>query len=181
MLEIDSPNLGAALLDERLGAERRMFVRTSALVTNLAVHAKLGKENSAVWVTSLDRGRPVAGAQVQISTCAGHLQAQGLTDGDGLLLLPDIVREAPQCNGEAESGNWFMSARAEGDMAFIWSNWQRGIEPWRFNLPRAGAMTPKSWPSTVLDRSLVRAGETVSMKHFVRAPKHGGLAVLCPM
>ncbi len=71
-----------------------------------------------VWVTSLDRGRPVAGAQVQISTCAGHLQAQGLTDGDGLLLLPDIVREAPQCNGEAESGNWFISARAEGDMAF---------------------------------------------------------------
>ena len=178
VLEIDSPNLGAALLDERLGAERRMFVRTSALVTNLAVHAKLGKENSAVWVTSLDRGRPVAGAQVQISTCAGHLQAQGLTDGDGLLLLPDIVREAPQCNGEAESGNWFISARAEGDMAFIWSNWQRGIEPWRFNLPQGWSNDTEIVAHTVLDRSLVRAGETVSMKHFVRAQSMEGLRAL---
>ncbi len=54
-----------------------MFVRTSALVTNLAVHAKLGKENSAVWVTSLDRGQPVAGAQVQIPTAPGSCRPKG--------------------------------------------------------------------------------------------------------
>lgn len=178
VLEVDSPNLGAALLDERLGAERRMFVRTSALVTNLAVHAKFGKENAAVWVTSLDKGQPVVGAKVQISTCAGHVQAQGLTDSQGVLLLPDVTREAPRCGDDAVSGNWFVSARADGDMAFIWSDWQRGIEPWRFNLPRGWSDGAEIAAHTVLDRSLVRAGETVSMKHFVRLEHMGGLSAL---
>ncbi len=66
-----------------------------------------------------------------------------------LLLLPDVVRQAPRCHGQAESGNWFISARAEGDMAFIWSDWQRGIEP--LALPSAPGwehMPPKTrWPT----------------------------------
>ena len=175
VLEIDSPNLGAALLDERLGAQRRMFVRTTALVTNLAVHAKFGRENAAVWVTSLNRGQPVAGAKVQISSCDGHVQAQGMTDSQGILLLPDIAREAPRCNQSAQSGTWFVSARQDGDMAFIWSDWQRGIEPWRFNLPRSWDDDAPVVAHTVLDRTLVRAGETVSMKHFIRREMMGGL------
>ena len=175
VLELDSPRLGAALLDERLGAQRRMYVRTSALVTNLAVHAKLGQENSAVWVTRLDDGQPVAGAQVRLSDCSGKLHAQGLTDSQGLLLLPDVVRQAPQCARAEESGQWFISARAEDDMAFIWSDWQRGIEPWRFHLPTGWGAGPELVAHSVLDRSLVRAGETVSMKHFVRAQTQQGL------
>ncbi|MBV2163345.1 MAG: alpha-2-macroglobulin, partial [Comamonas sp.] len=175
VLEIDSPNLGAALLDERLGAQRRMFVRTTALVTNLAVHAKFGRENAAVWVTSLDKGQPVAGAQVQVSSCDGHVQAQGLTDSQGILLLPDIAREAPRCSQSAQSRTWFVSARQDGDMAFIWSDWQRGIEPWRFNLPRSWDDEAPVVAHTVLDRTLVRAGETVSMKHFIRRERMEGL------
>jgi hypothetical protein len=69
--------LGAALLDERYGAQRKMYVRTAALVTNLAVHFKLGRERAMAWVTSLDKGKPVAGAQVQVSDCAGKPVAQG--------------------------------------------------------------------------------------------------------
>jgi hypothetical protein len=42
VVEIASPMLGAALLDERHGTPRTMVVRTSALVTNLGVHFKLG-------------------------------------------------------------------------------------------------------------------------------------------
>ena len=60
VVEIASPMLGAALLDERHGTPRTMVVRTSALVTNLGVHFKLGRENALAWVTTLDRGRPVA-------------------------------------------------------------------------------------------------------------------------
>jgi antitoxin (DNA-binding transcriptional repressor) of toxin-antitoxin stability system len=40
-------------------------------VTNLAVHFKLGRENALAWVTTLDQGRPVAGAAVQVSDCHG--------------------------------------------------------------------------------------------------------------
>ena len=39
-----------------------MYVRTGVLVTNLGVHFKQGRENSLVWVTTLDRGKPVEAA-----------------------------------------------------------------------------------------------------------------------
>ena len=75
VLEVASPVLGASLLAPEHGAGRTMYVRTSALVTNLAVHFKLGRENALAWVTTLDRGQPVAGAAVQVSDCNGKLLA----------------------------------------------------------------------------------------------------------
>jgi len=53
VVEIESLRLGQALLDKRAP----MYVRTGVLITNLGVHFKLGRENSVVWVTTLDRGR----------------------------------------------------------------------------------------------------------------------------
>ncbi|HET7794402.1 MAG TPA: alpha-2-macroglobulin, partial [Rhizobacter sp.] len=60
VVEIESARLGQALLDK----QAPMFVRTGVLVTNLGVHFKLGRENSLVWVTTLDKGKPVADAEV---------------------------------------------------------------------------------------------------------------------
>ena len=65
VVEIESARLGQALLDKRAP----LFVRSGVLVTNLGVHFKLGRENSLVWVTSLDRGQVVAGAEVSVHDC----------------------------------------------------------------------------------------------------------------
>ena len=62
VVEITSRRLGTALLDK----PAPMFVRTGVLVTNLGVHFKHGRENSLVWVTTLDRARPVEGADVVV-------------------------------------------------------------------------------------------------------------------
>lgn len=181
VLEVESSRLGQALLDERLGAQRSMFVRTSVLVTNLAVHLKLGREGSAVWVTSLDKGQPVAGAKVQVLDCRGKVHASGNTDAQGVLLLADVGKDIPHCEDHEGSGQWFVSARSHDkgveDMAFVWSDWQRGIEPWRFNVPTAWGHEPEWVTHTVFDRNLVRVGETVSMKHFVRSQNAQGLAL----
>ncbi|MGH8573246.1 MAG: hypothetical protein ACREX8_11825, partial [Gammaproteobacteria bacterium] len=65
VVELASPRLGAALY----GKEAPFHAQTAVLVTNLGVHLKLGRESSLVWVTSLDRGQPVAGAEVAVSDC----------------------------------------------------------------------------------------------------------------
>ena len=192
VLEIASYNLGSSLLDARHGSQRTVYVRTSALVTNLAVHFKLGRENALAWVTSLDKGLPVAGAQVRVSDCRGKQVASGTSNAQGIAHLPGIPPEAPTCSGENLFVNaYFVSARAlqaasndtgndagkVEDMAFTWSDWNRGIEPWRFNLPTQRSAQADEVAHTIFDRTLFKAGETVSMKHLLRTLTGSGFAL----
>ncbi|MDO5692386.1 MAG: MG2 domain-containing protein [Pseudomonadota bacterium] len=185
VLELASPRLGQSLLDPKYGAERTMVVRTSALVTNLGVHFKLGRENSLAWVTTLDKGQPVAGATVRVSSCAGKEIASATTDAQGIARFKDLSPRAPRCDDDGFYSDthyaYFVSARAESqgvqDMAFTWSSWQQGIESWRFNVPTNHDPRPDTRAHTVFDRTLLRAGETVSMKHFLRTETGGGFGL----
>nr|WP_239024429.1 MG2 domain-containing protein [Ramlibacter humi] len=185
VVEIASPLLGQSLLDQGFGAQRTMYVRTTALVTNLAVHFKLGRENALAWVTTLDKGKAVAGARVRVSTCDGKELATGTTDAQGIVYLKDLSSRAPRCFGDSE-GSWryayFVSARAKDaqggeDLAFTFSDWNRGIESWRFDVPTSSEPVPDRRYHTVFDRTLLRAGETVSMKHLARVETRTGLGV----
>lgn len=179
VLEIESARLGAALLDR----PQPMFVRTGVLVTNLGVHFKHGRENSLVWVTTLDRGRPVEGAQVAVNDCRGQRLWSGRTDALGLAHIDEPLLQAERdC---LTDDGFFVTARQPGakpgdpvDTSFVFSAWQKGIESWRFDVPTSLDPVPDVVTHTVLDRTLLRAGETVSMKHFVRRETVTGLAAL---
>ena len=177
VVEIESLRLGQSLLDKRAP----MFVRTGVLATNLGVHFKHGRENSLVWVTTLDRGQPVAGAQVAVRDCNGEPLWAGRTDAQGLARINRVLDAEPlRC--VADRG-LFVTARhadAQGrpDTAFVFGSWQKGIEPWRFNVPTGRSPAPDVRAATVFDRTLFRAGETVAMKHFVRTETSAGLANL---
>lgn len=178
VVEIASQKLGTSLLDERHGNGRTMYVRTSALVTNLGVHFKLGRENALAWVTTLDKGQPVINAKVRVSDCRGREVASATTNAQGIASMTGISPIAPACHGEnSYSQAYFVSARAVQpasgkdsveDMSFTWSDWHRGIEPWRFNVPTSRDARPDERAHTIFDRILLRAGETVSMKHILR-------------
>ena len=164
IVELESPKLGAALLDK----PQPMYIQAAALVTNLAAHLKWGRDSSLVWVTTLDQAAPVAGASVAVRDCTGKLWWQGKTDASGVANIKGELLKgasAPYC---ADWGNdLLVSARTTDDMTFVKSGWNDGIEPWQFNLPTGSYQGPYV-ASTVLDRSLLRAGETVHMKHFIR-------------
>ena len=154
VVEIESLRLGQSLLDKRAP----MFVRTGVLVTNLGVHFKLGRENSVVWVTTLDRGKPVEGADVVVNDCNGKPLWNGKTDAKGLAVVAARARARTRSRCVADSG-YFVSARsadAKGgatDVAFVFSSWQKGIEPWRFNVPTGRGAEPDLRASTVFDRT----------------------------
>ncbi len=172
VLELESQRLGAALL----GKSAPMFVRTSALVTNLSVHVKLGRENGAIWVTTLDQAKPVADAQVQVSDCNGEKLWQGKTSSNGVAFLPKGLEDPCRnqySDDEGGLGGMFVSARktdekGRADMSFVLTNWNQGIESYRFNLPTELSKQATVRGHTVFDRTLFRAGETVSMKHLMR-------------
>ncbi|MFA9216198.1 MAG: MG2 domain-containing protein, partial [Sphingomonadaceae bacterium] len=168
VVELASPKLGAALH----GKPQTAYVNTAALVTNLVAHFKRGATSSLVWVTSLDKGKPVAQAQVAVRNCDGKLLWQGVTDAQG---VAQIGQELPPSSCRANYG-YFVSARSAGDMTFTLSNWDRGIESWRFNLPTEDQRADPTIAATVFDRTLLRAGETVHMKHFLRRHVNAGIA-----
>ncbi|WP_245253691.1 Ig-like domain-containing alpha-2-macroglobulin family protein [Paraburkholderia sp. LEh10] len=176
VIELASPALGASLL----GKQAPMYVRTAVLVTNLGVHFKQGRENSVVWVTTLDKGQPVPNADVQVSDCNGDALASGKTDAHGVLAINQPLSARAACNEDSFEG-LFVSARIDDpktghDMAFVRSDWNRGIEAWRFNVPTDTSADQTVRAHTVFDRTLLRAGETVSMKHMIRAETMRGLA-----
>ncbi|WP_321967223.1 alpha-2-macroglobulin family protein [Burkholderia cepacia] len=180
VLELASPALGRSLLAK----PSSMYVRTTVLVTNLGVHLKQGRENNLVWVTTLDKGKPVPNAQIRVSDCNGDEIASGTTDAQGLLKIDGAFESKRACNSsdsEQRFDDYFVSARVNDpktgpDMAFVSSGWNRGIESWRFNVPTDTDSARTVRAHTVFDRTLLRAGETVSMKHFIRSETLQSLA-----
>jgi uncharacterized protein YfaS (alpha-2-macroglobulin family) len=172
VVELASPTLGRALL----GRDVPRYVAAGALVTNMALHFKWGRASSLAWVTSLDSGKPVAGAQVQVTdACTGRPLARGVADASGRLRVPQGLPQ-PETYGSCDGDNphpLMISARQGGDFSFTMTAWSEGIRPYDFDLPYGWEPSTEIF-HTIFDRTLIRAGESVSMKHVLRRPVAAG-------
>ena len=178
VVELKSQLLGKALL----AANKPMYVRTAALVTNMAVHFKQSPENAAVWVSTLDGGKPVAEAEIRIYNCARELLWQGKTGKQGMVTIAQSL-ETAHCEQDDALDGLFVIARSRDskgrdDVSFVRSGWNQGIESWRFPFPTGGDASSSVIAHTILDRPLFRSGETVSMKHLLRQQHSRGLKML---
>lgn len=176
VVELASPALGRSLL----GRDAPRYVASAALVTNMAVHFKWGAEASLAWVTALDTGKPVAGAAVAVTdSCTGKLLARGTTDRSGGLMIHNGLPKPEtygSCENESANHPLMISARANGDFSFALTEWGQGIRPYDFDLPYGYGARDDIF-HTVFDRTLVRQGETVHMKHIVRQERGGGFGL----
>jgi len=174
---LDLPKTGLYFIEprtERLRQRNGHYTNSvhAALVTNLSVQYRLGKENSLVWVTSLDRGLPVAGAAVRITDCNGTRLWQGSTDAQGRALIGQWLGAMHgSCANRPEFS--LITARSGDDLGFTLTGWEGRFSFWSGDISRnsSGVIA-----HTVLDRPLFRAGETVHMQHYVRDEVMRGLA-----
>ncbi|MFM2099909.1 MAG: hypothetical protein RLZZ366_1448 [Pseudomonadota bacterium] len=174
VVEMASPALGRALL----GRDAPRYVAAGALVTNMSVHFKWGREASLVWVTSLDNAAVVAGADIRVTdSCSGAVLAKGTSDNSGRLIITSGL-PAPEtygsCDG-SESHPLMISARKSGDFSFNMTSWDKGISPSDFDLSY-GYSDATDIIHTVFDRTLIKAGETINMKQILRHPAGSGFA-----
>ncbi len=178
VVEVESAILGSHLLAN----QRPMYVQAAALVTNLSTHFVWGRESSSVWVTTLDKGEPVKNADVTLRDCTGKAIWQGKTAEDGLAKINKSLPSSSELPSCRQTMNWaensnvlditsgmFVFARTHDDLTFTHTSWHRGIEPWRFKLAN-GYEYNRNEPivHTVFDRTLLRAGQTLHMKHVIR-------------
>lgn len=191
IVELESAILGKALLP----SSGPMFVPTAVLVTNLSAHFKWGRESSLVWVTTLDEGKPVKDAVVTIRDCQEKIIWQGRTDSSGIVRVDTqlpLESELPSCYksdeeryyDHSESGplgglqtGLFVTAQTKDDLTFVHSSWGQGIEPWRFQLPHDKDGSNTYSAHTIFDRTLLRAGDKISMKHVFRARTMSGFSM----
>ena len=176
IVEIASPMLGKALLSK--GGTR--YVASGALVTDMAVHFQWGRGTSLAWVTRLHDASPVAGARVVVlDACDGTEFWRGVTDAQGRARVPDKLPEPSGYSGCEYPGTphpLMVSARTADDYSFTLTSWNSGIQPNDFQLPTGYGEDHGVW-HTVFDRTLMKAGETVHMKHILRERTDAGFSV----
>jgi len=141
-------------------------------------------------VTTLDAGEPAKNAAITITDCQGKVVWTGTTDVSGIARIQQSlpVDALPRCSYQLDyrdysqmgalhflSQGLFITARTENDMSFVHSSWDQGIEAWRFQLVGESSLDPVLG-HTIFDRSLLRAGETVHMKHILRQHTTRGFA-----
>jgi uncharacterized protein YfaS (alpha-2-macroglobulin family) len=182
VVEMASPKLGQALI-----GSSPMYVSTAALVTDMAVHFKKGRESSLIWVTELSTAKPVIGANVAILDSKGKELAKGVTNKDGVLRL-GVIKYPCHFNADSEDSERydynnceiFAFAQKGEDVSFSSSEWSKGIESYRFNI--SNEYLNRQWGPmvmhTVLDRMAAQPGDAIQMKHVVREHRENGFAMM---
>ena len=160
-------------------------VRASLVqVTNLGVTVKDSPQNTLVFVTRLDSAAPVAGAKVSIINRDNSLHWSGTTGADGVATGPGVPHRERRYTGEEDYAEWqkpdfIVLAEKDGDIAYVGSNWNEGIEPWDFGVPfNRNEAEPMLRGTVFSDRGVYRLGEEVHFKAILRQNTPSGIRLL---
>ena len=155
-------------------------------VTDLGVHAKIGVDEGAVWVTGASDGKPRAGADVKLFDAKGALIATARTGADGLARLAGYHRPpAPadtadgEGKGDFDSGfDGWVSVTLNDDRAVLAiRQYDPDLSPWQFNVsPAWGAGRLPAAGAVFTERGIYRPGEPLYAKAIVRVGMLGRLS-----
>ena len=184
LLRVTSPRLrGTDSMSNRPIEPRQPIALVQ--VTDLAVHAKIGVEEGAVWVAGASDGQARSGATVVLRDASGRALGRALTDARGIARLRGIRRPPPkrsatgQRDWEAASFDGYVEARLDNDRALVGVNqWDPDLSPWRFNV--SGAWGDERLPAAAAvftERGIYRPGDSVFAKAILRTGLLGALKV----
>jgi alpha-2-macroglobulin len=152
-------------------------VRASVIqVTNLGITVKDSPRNTLVLVTRLDTGAPVPGAKVSIVQLDNRVFWTGTTGPDGVAMAADTpLREAD----DWWKFKFVVTAEKDGDVAYVGSDWNEGIQPWDFGVPfNLNEASPLLRGTVFSDRGVYKLGEEVTFKAVLRHNAPDGIQLL---
>jgi uncharacterized protein YfaS (alpha-2-macroglobulin family) len=148
---------------------------TVVQVTNLGISVKDSPQNTLIFVTRLDTGAPVPGASVSIVRLDNSVFWRGQTDAQGVAIAADTPLRRPN----DPRFSFLVTAEKDGDVAYVGSDWNEGIDPWEFGTnynPREAE--PMLRGSVFSDRGVYRLGEEVHFKAVLRHNTPAGVRLL---
>lgn len=159
LIEADNPRYRART-PKHFNPARMALVQ----LTNLRIHARLSDSHpSLIWLTAIDTGNPVPNAEVEVRDCTGTRLFSAKSDALGRVMI-DQALPAPVCRNNLRE-LWIVARQAD-DICILHETGPAGRDT------KAGLLG-----HTILDRVLLRAGETVSMQTLVRLPVASGYAI----
>jgi alpha-2-macroglobulin len=157
------------------------YLKTLVQVTNYGITAKFSPESNLIWVTNLKDATPVPQASVEIRDDSNKVYWTGTTDDNGLLKTPGWGKlkiagithsyggEGDESYEETSPPRQWVIVRKGAEVAFTSSDWNEGIQPYRFDLNYDWNAQPEKYEGVLFtDRGLYKAGERVDIKGVVR-------------
>ena len=151
-------------------------------VSDLGVHARVGREDAAVWVTGAADGKPRAGVAVTLHDDKGGVLARARTDSSGLARLERFAARTPDDDEDVEAARWsgfqgYVTATFGDDRAVLGiSDYDPDLSPWRFNVGAAwGSERLPAAVALFTERGIYRPGEPLFAKAIVRTGPLGAL------
>jgi hypothetical protein len=141
-------------------------LRVLAQLTDVIVHAKVGVSGGVAWVTSAQKGTPLAGAKVLVFSSTGQAMPEVITDKDGLATLPPILEiehKAPTW----EPPKLLVAATYQGDTGVVTTAWDDQLRGENVAMG-FDALTPRPVGRVFSDRGIYRPGDTVHLKALMR-------------
>ena len=151
-------------------------IATVVQVTNLGITVKDSPQNTLVFVTRLDNGMPVGGADVSIIRVDNSVAWTGRTNPEGVALAPALTLRNPRRRWEFR---FIVTAAKGGDVAYVGSDWLEGIEPYAFgNRYDLDEAQPLLRGTVFSDRGVYKLGEEVHLKAILRRDTPTGIQMI---
>lgn len=148
-------------------------------VTDLAVTARVGVGEAAVWVTSVHDGTARSDVLVTLHDDKGRVLATGRTNAEGIAVLRDFRVYEDACEGwRCDDFQGYVSAKLGDDRAVVGiSAYDPDLSPWDFDVyPAWGEDRAPVAAALFTDRGIYRPGEAVHAKVIVRRGMLGALS-----
>ncbi len=139
--------------------ERRWRQRHMLVVSTLNLTIKSSPDETMVWATDLDSGRPLSGIALQAYDWndGKTLGSPQTTGGDGLARFPQV-----------SDGYYYAVYLGEAPFVAGANQWSQGISPWEFGFSGGEGYQPYR-VHVYTERPIYRAGQTAYFKGIVRA------------
>ncbi len=176
--------MAVQITSTRLDSASRTY-RPIALVqvSDLGVHARVGAEEAAVWVTGAEDGRARAGATVTLHDSKGRVLGRAKSDSTGLVRLRHFAPQPAADTADLSEDRWsgfqgYVSVALGADRAVLGINdYDPDLSPWRFNVqPAWGGDRLPAAAALFTERGIYRPGEPLFAKAIVRTGPLGALA-----
>jgi len=186
----DRESIVGVSVDDALSTERRGAVllqvssndeapaprydRADIQVTNMSLTGKFSPDGIVLWLTTLLDARPVANAAVELRDDANRVLWQGITNAEGFAEAPGwgSFGELPKAPWSAPQ-IWAIATKGD-DMVYTASSWNRGIEPYRFDVMTDWNPQPDHVQGVIFtDRGFYRPGDAIEFKAILRTRQGG--------